>query len=222
MGAEKEMDKKNVQSGEVETYGIDMSHPSGGESEEIGAAFDGLAALDPALAKLLASISVDQKTLAGRVESVKRFVREGGFKNTERALKEDEVLFDKVYMILGSEFMDGQRVKFRELCKTMEDIFKIMYGSFPVIVSQQDVIGAYILGEDGEVSDKRFLEVRRLAVFRLAQVRSENPGVDIGNDDDRKVWGLLEEAEKRVKRDIEEIHRGPVRSPRREPGERAG
>lgn len=222
MGAEKETDKKNVELGEVETGGINMNSPSGGESKEIKAAFDGLAALDPELEDLLTSISLDQRTLAGRVESVKRFVRKGGFKNTERALKEDEALFDKVHMILGSEFMDGERVKFRELCKTMEDIFRITYGSFPVIVSRQDVIGGYILSADGEVSDKRFLEVRRLAVLRLAQVRSENPGVDIGNDDDRKVWGLLEEAEKRVKRDIEEIRRGPVRPPRHEPGERAG
>lgn len=181
------------------------------ERDGITDAFDRLSAIEPGLEDILSSISLDQKTLAGRIESVKEFVREGGFKNTEKALGEDEALFETVYMILGPEFVDGQRVKVREFCKTMEDIFKMVYESFPVIVSGNDSIGQYLRDGNGEVSDERFLEVRKLAVLELAQVRAENQGVNLGDDNDKKVWDMLGVAEERVKRKVEEMRRRAIK-----------
>lgn len=203
MSAEGETNKKNVRTGEAPTGGVDINPSFGGERKEIEAAFDELSAIDPELEDLLSSISPDQETLAGRIGSVKKFVREGGFKNTEKALGEDETLFNKVYMILGPEFVRGTSVRVRELCKTMEDIFRIVYESSPVIFHDDDVIREYLGDEEGEVLENNLSNLRFMAAVELARLRAQSPGLDLGNDDDKKVWKLLEKAKTRVKASIQ-------------------
>lgn len=101
MGASGRERKNTPNVGEIvddklEKDGAEVEEGGGDERKEIKDAFDGLAELDSEFEGLLASVSLTQKALAGRIGSVKEFVREGGFKNTEKALEEDETLFEKV------------------------------------------------------------------------------------------------------------------------------